>query len=277
MKVPPFPKEVRIENTNYCNANCTICPREKQTRPKGYMDFDLFKSIIDQCAAHGVREVHLQGYGEPLLDEKIFDRIKYVRDAGITKTLMVTNAALLNEENAKKLIASGLANLKISFYGTTKEEYEKIHRGLNYDEVKANIEKLFELQEPLRQPLPIVSMKYIGEIWKFPVFVWQWGKHAKVTCARLHNYAGGRDYNSIKESKAKRVCRFLREWVLQVLWDGRVVPCCYDFNGEIILGDLNKNTIAEIWNGEDFHNFRQLHTEFRFDEIPLCKHCDKLK
>ena len=275
--MPPYPKEVRIENTNHCNARCEMCPRERMTRPRGNMDYDLFKSIIDQCAAHGVKEIHLQGFGEPLLDERIFDRIKYAKEAGIPDTFMVTNASLLDHDMAEKLVASGLDRLKISFYGTDTKEYEKTHRGLKYEQVKENIMHLFEIQDRIRNPRPVVSMKYIGELWKFPVFVWQWGRHAKVTCARLHNYGGGRDYNLVKEDKAKRVCRFLREWVFQVLWDGRVVPCCYDFDGEIILGDLNDNTIAEIWNGEAFRNFRQLHKEFRFDELPLCKKCDKLK
>lgn len=48
----------------------------------------------------------------------------------------------------------------------------------------------------------------------------------------------------------------MRRSIMQVLWDGRVVPCCYDFDGKIVLGDLRRESVAKVWNGEKYERFR---------------------
>ena len=101
-KPHPFPLEVRVENTNHCNASCVICPREKMTRPKGFMSIDLFRRIVDECTNHHIKEMHLQGFGEPFLDKDIFDRIRYAKERNIGRTFLVTNGSLLQKIRVKK-------------------------------------------------------------------------------------------------------------------------------------------------------------------------------
>lgn len=270
------PLEVRIENTNHCNASCTMCPREKITRAEGFMSLELFKRLANECAAGGTKEMHLEGFGEPLLDKQIVEKIRYAKKVGIKKTLIVTNASLLNKHIAKQLLSSGLDKLKISFYGTNKEEYEQVHRGLSYDKVRENIMRLLELRRQLGDSTLKVSIKYIGQMRKFPKFACQWGTQAKVQFSRFHNYSYGRKYIKVK-NKRKRVCAMVANPIMQILWDGRVVPCCYDFNGVIILGDVNHNSMREVWNSPQYKQFRRLHREYEFDRLPLCKSCDKLR
>lgn len=271
-----FPLEVRLENTNHCNANCRMCPREKMTRPKGFMSLELFKRLADECATDGTKEMHLEGFGEPLLDKHILEKIRYAKKAGIKKTLIVTNASLLNEDIAKELLSSGLDKLKISFYGTNKQEYEQVHCGLCYDEVMENITRLLELRRQHENSTLKVSIKYIGQMHKFLKFACQWGAQAKIQFSRLHNYSYGRKYIKVK-NKRKRVCAMVANPIMQILWDGRVVPCCYDFNGVIILGDVHHNSIREVWNSPQYKQFRSLHRKYEFDRLPLCKNCDKLR
>lgn len=66
-----FPKLVRIETTNACNARCVICPHPDLQRPITHMDSALFERVIDECAAEGCRQVHLHNFGEPLMDQTI--------------------------------------------------------------------------------------------------------------------------------------------------------------------------------------------------------------
>lgn len=272
-----FPLQIRIENTNYCNARCIICPREKLTRPMGTMGFEFFKSLVNQAVQGRTQEVHLEGYGEPFLDDLICDKITYAKQSGIPHTLLVTNASLLSEKVSLTLLNSGLDKLKISFYGTNSREYEKVHQLLSYAEVKKNINLLLQLKHKLKKNRPVVVLKYIGPLWRFPMFLIQWGTKSTVSYARLHNYVNARQYNQPKTEKENRMCPMVSSPIMQVLWDGRVVPCCYDFNGKIILGDLNTQSIEQVWNSVQYQEFRSNHEKRDFQKLPFCYTCDKLQ
>ena len=73
--VPP-PDRLYIESTNICNLSCIMCPtgRKEQVRKKGYMDFELFKSIVDEMAPH-VKATTLHIWGEALLHPQIVEMI----------------------------------------------------------------------------------------------------------------------------------------------------------------------------------------------------------
>ena len=273
----PFPKQIRIENTTLCNAHCTICPREKLTRPQGVMDLEFFIDLAGQCARGGTAEMHLQGYGEPFLDKWIFQKISVAKELGIPYTFMVTNASLLNEERIEKLLASGLDKLKISFYGTDAEEYEAVHRNLSFDEVRRNVEDLLKTKKRMGLKKPVISVKYIGSLWRFPRFVLQWWPRAVVSYSGLHNYVDGKRFNRAKVERGERTCPMVTRPIMQVLWDGKVVPCCYDFNGKMVLGDLREQRVQEVWNGPKYEEFRDIHRRRDYKQIPFCLGCDKLR
>lgn len=275
--VKEFPHQVRIENTNLCNAFCKICPREQLSRSRGTMDIEFFKSIINQLAAGGTKELHLQGYGEPFMDKEIFDKIRFAKSVKIPYTFMVTNASLLDDAVSEELLNTGLDKLKISFYGVDKTEYEAVHNGLSYDDVRKNVKRLLKAKKKLRKRKPVISLKYIGKPYKFLIFASQWGLTASISYTRLHNYAYGKRFNAPKMSKKNRKCSMVNKSIMQVLWNGLVVPCCYDFDGKIDLGDLKKESVSEIWNGEKYNMFRQLHKNRDYESIPVCLNCDKLR
>ena len=63
---------------------------------------------------------------------------------------------------------------------------------------------------------------------------------------------------------------------MSILWDGRVVPCCIDFVGEYLLGDVRKESLLEIWNGDKLVELRKKIIGRRYKEVNLCKGCDVL-
>jgi radical SAM protein with 4Fe4S-binding SPASM domain len=96
---------------------------------------------------------------------------------------------------------------------------------------------------------------------------------------RLHNYTTGRNYNpvsGIRRPDFLKSCRYLRRSVVYILVNGDVVPCCYDFNGVLKMGNAMERDIAEIWNGSEFSAFRQAHRNHEFRKYPICAACDKL-
>ncbi len=78
---------------------------EQVKRPKGYMEFDVFKSIVDEMAPY-VKATTLHIWGEPLMHKRIFDMIAYCRQKGLRSEIS-TNATLLDERKAKGLPMRG--------------------------------------------------------------------------------------------------------------------------------------------------------------------------
>ena len=92
-----FPPLVRIETTNACNSKCTICRHCDIQRPIRQMDQSLFTQIVDECVAWGCREIHLHNFGEPLLDNRLEDRVRYAKRQGIATVKIFSNGSLLSE------------------------------------------------------------------------------------------------------------------------------------------------------------------------------------
>lgn len=273
-----FPQTIRIESTNRCNANCTTCTREKLTRPLGTMDFDLFKKIVDECAANNIRILHLHNFGEPLLDSLLSERVKYAKSKGI-RTRIFSNFSALTREKALQLLDAGIDEIKISIDAASKETYEAIRKNLKFAQVEANLEMMLQLRAEQKLEKPRISLVFVAtdnnrhEVKKFKQR-WQ-HKVDKIFITSYHNWAGGLDKGG---AVRKRLLPCLRLWkTFTILWDGRAALCCLDFNGQVILGDLNKQTIQEIYSGQMLSRIREQHLRWQYNKIPICLNCEGRK
>src|SRR5215210_5325101 len=96
-----LPVEYIVETTAKCNLYCPMCPRETHKQPKEDMPDEIFSRLVREAGA-SAEHMMLIGLGEPFLDPKIFERIEYCAEHGIS-TLLSTNGTLLDEANAAKL------------------------------------------------------------------------------------------------------------------------------------------------------------------------------
>ena len=275
-----FPIEVRIENTVHCNAHCCMCPREKLTRKKGFMGLDTFKNIIDQSVGLGVKSIHVHGFGEPLLDKYIFDKIAYASIYDL-KTYMVTNGSLLDEEKAIKLCKSGLSGINITFSGMKKNTYESICKGLNFESTLNNVLSFFKTKEKLGSKTPNIYLTFVfqeknqDEKEKFLETFQDLADDIKIS--PVHNYGDGKKYHKVEKTIDRISCGdvfFLHAF--QILWDGRVVPCCLDVDGEIVFGNVHEKSLIDIWQGKKFVQFRKNHLDKKFENYRLCDNCEQL-
>ena len=145
-KFPPLPSVIRIEVTNGCDLKCIICDRKAMKRKIGLMDFDLFKKIADNAIKCKIPVIGLNRFGEPLLNQNIVDMIRYCKKNGAPYVELTTNGTKLSKELSAKLIKSGLDSIAISMDGFTKETYEAIRIGANFNDVKKNVRDLLELK-----------------------------------------------------------------------------------------------------------------------------------
>lgn len=277
-----FPPEIWIENTNYCNAHCVMCPREQLTRPKGYMDLELFKKLINEVSFNRdkVRRIHLHNFGEPLLDKNIFERIRIAKEHGVPYLYFVTNASLLTPDKSEKLVLSGLDSFKISFYGTDREAYNKTMVHLNFDKTFKNIKDFLEIRRKAGTRKPAVTIQFLPQStneYRTKEFMDMFRplidpKAGDQLClTTLNNFGGGRSYNNLKGKVVASVCTFPWETMV-ILWDGRVASCCLDFDGKQLWGDVRSRTIKEVW--ADFEPIRKDFISLNYEKYPRCRDCE---
>ena len=91
----------------------------------------------------------------------------------------------------------------------------------------------------------------------------------------LHNFGDGRNY--FAPDRDTTVCSVVngeRREHLNVSWNLKVLPCCFDYNGDIVYGDLREQSIFEIYHGEKYQKFIASHRAGNLDDYPLCKGCN---
>jgi len=265
--------EVRIENTNYCNAKCIICPRDEMTRKKVTMFNRHFNILVEQAIELGAKSVSIFGYGEPLMDRGIFNKIAYCTKRGLD-TFITTNASLLNLEVSTLLLKTGLKKIRFSCHGVYKN-YDKVHKGLRFEDTTRNITNFIAMNRVRKYgctvAMSVIPMngETIEEIRKF----WEYGVD-ELEIWKPHGWAGRVDSREVSK-KRKKTCGRPHNGPIQIQADGKVIPCCFLTDGEIILGDTHKNTIKEILKGDAYKKIRKQHTTGNLKGLP-CKVCDQL-
>jgi radical SAM protein with 4Fe4S-binding SPASM domain len=125
--------------------------RESKGQGGRFMDLALFRDLIDQLS--GVRDVHLQGLGEPLLHPAYFAMVSYAVARGLQVTTN-SNMTVLDRAGAEACVRSGLSWMRISIDGATPETYESIRRGARLERVMRNIKLLQAAKEKLGSDTP---------------------------------------------------------------------------------------------------------------------------
>ena len=264
--------EVRIETTNLCNAKCIICPREKLTRPLTTMDMQHFNKLVAEAKSLGAESISIFGYGEPLLDKGIADKIKLCTDFGL-ETFITTNASLLDIEVAHAILEAGLTHIRFSVHGVHKN-YEKVH-GLDYNNTQRNIANFIAINKIKFKHQCKVSMSCIplnGESVEF--FREQFeGAVDWLEIWKPHNWTDGKEFRQIK--RIKKSCGRPFNGPVQINADGKAMICCFDYDAKLTVGNTHDNTIEEILKGEKFSEIRNKHADGNLLGL-ICETCDQL-
>lgn len=272
------PVSLGIEVTNACNLKCVMCHREAMTRERGFMDFDLFKECARQGIEMGVKMIIPFNYGESLLHPNLIDMVEYVKS--ISKETLVkinTNGMLMTKEYATALVTAGIDEITFSLEGCSKESHEKIAMGSNYETVLGNLMNLIDMKKDNGRPQIRVCMVRMEETASaLKQFTKQW--QPVVDAITIHDVNTGygtlTDRRVEKRPLKRRVpCREL--WLkLQVLWNGDVTVCCIDYDGKLKIGNIQENSLHELWIGSKLRRMREIHHARRFQKIPMCNKCD---
>lgn len=277
-----FPTQFNIEVTNFCNLRCISCPYGQMKRLKGNMHFELFKKIVDEINKHNITKVWLHLFGDPLMHPEIEKFCSYMKQNTSIKDIgFSTNCVLLDKDMSKKIINSGLDRIRLCLDGISKDTYEHIRILSDFEKVVNNITNFLELRNSLGKDKPVVELQIIHmkntekEIEEFKKHWEPLLKESDILhVQKFINFGGQVGDLSVKNKPFINKLPCLRLWnSLSICWDGKVTACCYDSDEKLVIGDLNKETIEEIWKGEKLNNLRKLHLNGNVDKVPLCKEC----
>jgi MoaA/NifB/PqqE/SkfB family radical SAM enzyme len=282
---PKYPYSIDIQTQSGCNARCTFCGvgREKN-KQKGAMSDELYQKIIDEVLTFPeLRQINPYLLNDPLVDKDIESRIEYItRKRGRQRKPLVriiTNAGLLTEERAYRLLHSGLDEINISFHSIIPQVYEDMMRPLRFDKVMANILGLVTLRDKLKLKRPPsieiwtvltkpveANLENERAYWKKVGIGFKARKLDNRASAEIDVAAlGNRPMDLVQ------ICPipFWRAWVM---WNGDMIMCCVDQERSNILGNCSERSIREIWTDAAYQDLRRRWRTKELDGL-LCSDC----
>lgn len=267
---------LQFETNTFCNLYCTFCPTDTMHSRAPAPD-SLINKIIEEVVPH-VNTCYPFHYQEPMLERRLVPILQKIKETNpACQTGIYTNMCLMDDEKSRELIECGhLDNIYISFYGPTKELYNKYQPGGDWLTTQNNILDLMKNRSGKTGPrvhmwyveIPELMDHYLGMVAK-------WGKIVDVIQPVQYESFNGRKPELMRYNTFATRHPCTRIWHgLNILCDGTVVPCCLDCNGDIPLGNAFKENCMDIWTGPTFSNLRTIHQNCQFDRLPeLCKKC----
>jgi radical SAM protein with 4Fe4S-binding SPASM domain len=238
------------------------------------MDNRHFNKLVDQAVDLGAKTISVFGFGEPLMDKGITNKIAYCTKKELD-TFITTNASLLGVEMQSLLLKAGLKKIRFSVHGIYGN-YNKVHRNLKFEDTLRNITNFIaknrvKFGSQCRTAVSVIPMngEEVDEIKRF----WL-GAVDELEIWRPHGWGGTKDFRTLSDTR-KTTCGRHHKGPVQIQADGKVIPCCFLTDGEVVLGNTHKNTIQEILNGKEYKIFRKCHDNGVLGELP-CASCDQL-
>lgn len=288
-----------IEPTRKCNLKCFYCMHATRGIPGGIleqngfriadMDMALYERLIQQVMSFPtpVKRVCFSGLGEPLMNPRLPEMIRMLRNAGYQGRIdVITNGVLLTPQVADALVAAGISRIQISVQGLSTEKYQEVC-GVPVDlaQYQENIRYLFEHKGQATIFIKIIDaileeegpgakerfMELFGAICD-TIFV----EHLVIMEQQMGDHGGRADSsrNLNGEYVEKRFVCGVMFYFLQVNIDGETFPCSTPgLPNSFSMGCMKDQTLQEIWNGERRGAMLRKNLTDGYASIPACSQC----
>lgn len=281
-----------------CNFKCKYCmmSQDKSKRPfvsdKIVMDFDLYKKCIDDITAFPdkLKMLRFAGIGEPFLHKNMIDMVKYASVKNIANEIeIITNGSLLTPEMSDALISAGLTRLIVSIQGTNKEKYKEISGvDIDFENFVENLRYFFEHKKDRCHLYIKIADEGLDGKEDEEKFYKIFGDICDtIGVEHIVPIQPNIDYKKVLKDENKQVTQFGLPatdvlicpqpfFTLRINTNGRVLPCySYEFPG--FVGDCNKQSVYEVWNGKEFQSFRYRMLEGVKKMDGVCARCKIVK
>lgn len=263
--LPAFPDHVDIETSSACNMRCPMCftitDEFKTNVGLTVMTMNLFRKIVDECAERGAFSIRLSWRGEPTLNPHFVEMARYAKARDIKEVSSLTNALKLTPAMFEELVDIGMDWLTISFDGMG-ETYNRIRKPAKFNEAVAKIREFHKIKKRKGSAKPVVKIQGV------------WPAVKENPQAFYDTFRGIVDQIAVnplldylRNDEASQIV-YRKSFTCPVLWqrlavgaDGKVSLCIHDEMSHHVIGDVSRQTIAEIWNGPALREAREAHVQ----------------
>jgi radical SAM protein with 4Fe4S-binding SPASM domain len=290
-----FPKVLSIEFSSACNAKCIMCPQPEMDRKKENMSMETLEKILDDCVGQPLKKINLFWMGDSTVDKHMIEKFRLVRKRlPNVKLYLSTNSQLLGEDRSRKIIDEKLLDvINFDIDGFTRKTFESVRVRLDFKKVVDNVMFFInynkQKQAKIETRVTIIDMQPTKH--EVKKFVEHWTPLVDDVNVNHYNTWLGtqeeRNYDSDEHFKQEHSNRYtesttegfnfscLHPWEEMVIGaDGRVGLCCLDYELSAEIGDIQGNTLKEIWQGDKVDMYRKKHDELKYHEIEACKDCN---
>ena len=303
------PRSIQIECTTRCNLKCTFCELSYWTEKPADLQFDSFKKMVDHLPK--LKRIDLTGIGESLMNRDFFTIVEFLKSRGVY-VMLNDNFTLMTERAARRLIELEVDHIYLSLDGATKQTYEQIRVGANFDKVISNTRRLLEIKRAMGKKRPEVKINTVVCMTNYQelpaivelasdlgigmvtfVNVITFESTTRLDTLRVQQEIQSRFQEALQRARKLgvlvklelfdklpvRECDF--PWKRNfVTYDGYVHPCCYTTqtgdrkaqNGRSF-GNLVEKPFHTVWSGGLYSVFRR---KMQQGVLPHeCEHCPK--
>ena len=228
---------VDFQLTNVCGQNCLFCPRDRLTRPAGFLETAVFATIAPQLAELGSR-VTFCGMGNPLLHPDLNGIATICQAAGLHYGLTI-QAPALTDAGLQKLAVLQPAFVEISFPTLSQDLFPRLYPDQNIEDSLAGLHNLVRMRNGNRG-LVINVIKVAGETMADAEITTRW-KELGFECRlqQCHSRGGNLIAPELINSTPRPVekCGLFSTHSF-ITWQGRLLACCHDLRAETQIADL---------------------------------------
>jgi len=284
-----------VDPTSACNFKCKFCPTGNPElikgtgRWQGHMDFGLYRKIIDDLKAFDepLKVLRLYKDGEPFLNRRFADMVRYAKLSGAVNYIdTTTNGYLLGPERLEPILDAGLDRINISVNGMSDEQFmEFTGVKVAFDKYVENIHKLHEIKGNCEIVIKIAGDFLTKE--EKNRFFDTFGNYADRIF--IENIAPCWPEFGVEERLGVNITKGIYDqpigdvntcpyvfYSISVNSDGSVSLCFLDWQRKLLIGDMRKQSLMEIWKGDELFQYQIEILRGKGKENPVCGHCCQL-
>ena len=220
-----------------------------------------------------------------MLNPQATELLVYAKNVGC-KIGLITNGSLFDEANSRALLEAGVDMIEFSVDACDPQTYAVVRKGLEWNVLLENAKRMLSLRNALKGTSKIVASAVVQtgvdiddveKYWVAAVGMDYLIKRKFLTWGENTTLDGSRSSDPAAYLNTDEVpCPFIFER-LNIDSRGNVMVCVYDISGNTSMGNVNTDSIRDIWHGEGFRFYREKHLAGRGADIPLCKGCPDWK
>lgn len=283
------PFHIFVDPSAACNFNCKFCfNRDKSRTFHKIMEYELFEKIVGDLKKFPkkLKVLRLYKEGEPLLNKRLPEMIAHAKKMEVADSIdFTTNGSLLSEEKNIKLISAGLDAINISVEGVSAERYWEVSGArIDFREFVGNIRHLYQNKENCRVLIKTndINVPKEEEERFYSIFgdicdeiaieqvvpIWH-----NVDISDIKSDFRNGIYN--QEVNNINVCPYIF-YSMAINSDGSVSSCFSDWEHINIIGNVNNESVYDVWNGDDLRKLRIAHLEKNKSIYAICAECKQL-